>query len=139
MAVYNGGIRFAPDIYYEIKENGENIKVLRNGEEISGGSNVLYINSVIDDEENNYYYYKLDKTWQEIHDAFIAGTLCMINNTYTSDYPEVHTEVHYLLVYEVADYSEHTEENAYRYVVSSANISFATDQPSDYPTTRPKE
>lgn len=75
MAVYNGGIRFAPDVYYEIKEmNDSDIKVLRNGIELSS-NNVTLIKSVYDESIDNAI---IDATWQEIYNAFQKGLVILL-------------------------------------------------------------
>ena len=70
---YNGGIRFTPDIYYEIKEMSESdIKVLRNGVEVSGDdwgilrqlNNGTLTNLVVPDDITSIgVYYEEDGVW----------------------------------------------------------------------------
>lgn len=133
MAVYNGAIRFAPDVYYEIKEmNDSDIQVLRNGVEVSGDSGSVLIANAITDETTGFLI--LDKTWQEIYDAFSNNTLVLIKNVYAND-PAFNIE---LLNVAVVG----RRETNYYYVNTSAftnvfgntvSYSYHVSEPSDYP------
>lgn len=112
---YNGFIRFAPDLLYEITEDGEDIAILRNGEPVGGGSDLPTVTAedngdvltVVEGEwakaapsggktllisetcvsEDDYIYHTLNKTWREIHDAISNGYLVyLLENITSSEY-----------------------------------------------------
>ena len=62
------------------------LDMIESGE--SGGGNPLFIvNSAWNDSIEKF---RLDRTWQEIYDAFEAGKICVIKMVVFSDYQEDH-------------------------------------------------
>ena len=77
-----------------------------------GGWSTLFVNVIIDEENNR----KLDKTWQEIRDAFPNVVMNI------EDYP-----VHMTRVEEVIEYSETS------YTIETNGNAYETSSPDGYP------
>ena len=61
-----------------------NLNHLEQGVETAQGGGVLIIEESTT-ENNNATTHTLNKTWQEIHDAMIGGTICLVHQS-ESDY-----------------------------------------------------
>lgn len=101
-------------------------------------ANMLYI-TVSNVELSEYgTIFTLDKTWQEIHDAFVAGTTCLVHAEYTT--PDEYDVVEDRYVVEVDDYHDNPDTETLHYYVSipevSGNMRLACDSPDDYPVTQ---
>lgn len=99
-----------------------------------GGGGMLVVNmTMVDSGESNTANqlrgvvqpcYVLDKTWQEIYDAFMAGTTVILKHEFGAD-------VGVGLLPEVG-------HNGSGYFVGSGLSQFNTDSPSGYPTMCPQ-
>ena len=95
----------------------------------AGGGGALTIGCIITTSGNKTYY-TLDKTWKEIHDAYVGGTPCVVS--ITSDEGEGTTGNYMYLVTNVTSitYDEYPEDNSYGVY---AYYDFSCGSESGYP------
>lgn len=86
---------------------------------IAGGGGVLVVHSVYDEQTE---ISTLDKTWQQIHDALVAG--CIVNTVQIADDEVISTFI-------TDAWYDSGEEEGYKVDVSG--VPFATDSENGYP------
>ncbi len=99
---------------------------------IANAGSAFFINAS-DSENEEAFFTTLDKTWQEIYDAYSSGTLCVIRysgDTFEDIYVVVAVKKRVYMNEDTTQTTELTVE------ISGWNNAYASDTPDGYPYIR---